>query len=284
MLRDSIMKRNIVLILFTIIFASTLDAQQLVILHTNDTHSQIESFRTGRNKDLAGVERRLQLFNQEVEKYGKKNVLILDAGDYNQGTPYFTVGKGDLEVDLMNIMGYDAVALGNHEFDNGQEELARRLKSTKYKSLCANYDFTGTPLEGLIEPYTIIKKAGVKIGIIGVTTNLKSVVSAAAVRNLERLNTIEVVNKLAEELKVEKGCDLVILLSHLGYSDRESSLENPSDNTVAANSRHIDYIVGGHSHTFLKEAVDVENLDGKMVPIVQTGAHGIYVGKFVIEF
>ena len=134
----------------------------LVILHTNDTHSQLEPERTGRNKGLGGVHRRAAYFDQEVERYGRDNVLILDAGDYNQGTPYFTVFKGDIEIEMFNSLGYDAVALGNHEFDNGQEELARRLKMAKFPSVCANYDFKGTPLEGLVKPYVIVKKAGKK--------------------------------------------------------------------------------------------------------------------------
>ena len=253
----------------------------LIILHTNDTHSQLEPERTGRNKGLGGVHRRAAYFDQQIEHYGRGNVLLLDAGDYNQGTPYFTVFKGDIEIEMFNSLGYDAVALGNHEFDNGQEELARRLKMAKFPSVCANYDFKGTPLEGLVKPYVIVKKAGKKIGIIGLTVYLPSCVTAKAVQGLKYENPIAVANKYAMYLKEQKKCDFVIVLSHLGYT---SEGDLTSDVDVARNSENIDIIVGGHSHTFLKEDKVYKNLSGKDVHVLQTGAHGIYVGKMEVTF
>ena len=257
-----------------------LSAQKLVVLHTNDTHSQIEPVRTGRNAGSGGVERRLNFIDSVRAEYGAGKVLLLDAGDYNQGTPYFNVGKGDLERDLVNLMGYDAVAIGNHEYDNGQEEFARRLSGAKYPTVCCNYDFTGTPLEGYVKPYVILRRGGYKIGIIGATVRLRGMVAAQNLEGIGSLNTIEEVNRWAAYLKQKKHCDLVILLSHLGFDG--GSEDNPSDMIVAANSRNIDFIIGGHSHTFLKEPAEVENLDGVLVPIVQAGCKGIEIGELKI--
>ena len=213
-------------------------------------------------------------------KYGAGKVLLLDAGDYNQGTPYFNIGKGDLERDLVNLLGYDAEAVGNHEFDNGQEEFARRLAGAKYPTVCCNYDFTGTQLEEYIKPYVILKRGGFKIGIIGATTRLNGMVSASSLGSLKSLNTIDEINRWTLFLKQDKRCDIVILLSHLGFDG--GSKDNPSDQIVAANTRNIDFIIGGHSHTFLKEAAEVENLDGVPVPIVQAGCKGIEIGELKI--
>lgn len=264
------------LIVCGLLAAVALQAQDLIILHTNDTHSQLEVISVGKGKDKGGVSRRMEYFNA-VRSEGP-DVLILDAGDYNQGTPYFTVFKGDVEVDLMNAMGYDAVALGNHEFDNGMEELARRLKMARFTTVCANYDFTGTPLEGLIEPYTIVEKAGRRIGIIGLTVQLKGVVSAHCREGLEYQDPVPVANRYAEILRNELGCDLIIALSHLGYSGRDSDIE------LAENSRNIDMIIGGHSHTFLKTERTYKNLDNQDVLVVQDGAQGEWVGRFDIDF
>lgn len=260
----------------------TADAQKLVILHTNDSHSQIETCRVGRENGYGGVERRLQYINQVRNHYGKKKVLILDAGDYNQGTPYFTLGKGDLEVELENALHYDVATLGNHEFDNGKEELARRLKSAKYTSLACNYDFSATCLGKVIKPYTILKRGGMKIGIIGATSYLEGNVLKEHTDGLVRLNTVEEVNKWADFLKNKKKCDLVILLSHLGFASDRATDWIPSDIYMVSHSRNLDIVVGGHSHTFLKNAKEVADLDGRIVPIVQTGCKGVNVGKFEI--
>lgn len=270
------MKRIVVFLLLAAA-AFSANGQKLVVLHTNDTHSQIEPVRTGRNAGCGGVDRRLQFIDSVRAEFGAKKVLLLDAGDYNQGTPYFNIGGGDLERDLVNLMGYDAVAVGNHEFDNGQEEFARRLSEAKYPTLCCNYDFTGTPLEGYIKPYVIIKRGGYKIGIVGATTRLRGVVSAQSLEGITSLNTIEEVNRWAAYLKRDKRCDLVILLSHCGFDG--GNAENPSDHEIAAESEDIDFIIGGHSHTFIKEPAEVANRNGELVPIMQAGCKGIEVGE-----
>lgn len=277
------MKRIVTLVLIAsalLVSACGPVRKTLVILHSNDTHSQIEPVRVGRSRGLGGVDRRLQYINSVREEYGKNNVLLLDAGDYNQGTPYFTVANGDLEMELMNALQYDVVTIGNHEFDNGQEELARRLKNATFPTLCCNYDFSQTVLKDYIKDYVIVKRAGYKIGIIGATSHLETVVMRTFLEGMTRLNTIERVNDLADMLKNHKKCDIVILLSHLGYDG--GSIEYPSDLLMAKNSKNIDMIIGGHSHTFLSQAKEVDDLDGKRVIITQAGGQGVVMGTMII--
>ncbi len=274
------MKRFFIFIALLAATATLADAQRLVILHTNDSHSQIEPLRVGRDKGFGGVERRMEYIRQVREQYGKNKVLLLDAGDYNQGTPYFTVAKGDLEMELVNAMKYDVATLGNHEFDNGQEELARRLKKARFTTLTCNYDFSNTCLRKLVKPWTIVKRGGMKIGIVGATSYLEGNVMKSHLDGMKRLNTIAEVNRWAEFLKKEKKCDLVIFLSHLGY--RGGTTDRPSDELLVPASRNIDLVIGGHSHTFIKEPLVLKDLDGKEVPIVQAGCQGVQVGKFEI--
>ena len=256
-------------------------AQDLVILHTNDTHSQIEEIRVGRGAGTGGVHRRAEYFHQVISQYGKDHVLVLDAGDYDQGTPYFTVFKGDLEMELMNALGYEVAAIGNHEFDNGVEELARRLSGADFQTVCANYDFSGTALAPYVKPYTIVYKAGRKIGIIGLLANIKSLVAKQNREGLVYIDPYEAAQKWADYLKNEEHCDLVIALSHLGYSGYPNQR---TDINLARNTRNIDIIVGGHTHTFLKSEKIYPNLDGEDVIIVQAGAQGEYVGRLDITF
>lgn len=272
--------RYIVAVVLMLATAGLSQAQRLVILHTNDTHSQIEPVRVGRANGLGGVERRLQYIDQVRKEVGRCKVLLLDAGDYNQGTPYFTMAKGDLEVELMNAMKYDVATLGNHEFDNGKEELARRLKMARHKTITCNYDFSATCLKKLVKPYTIVRRGGMKIGIIGTTSYLEGNVMKSHLDGMVRLDGIERVNYYADFLKNRKHCDLVILLSHFGFDG--GSYDKPSDVLMVQNSRNLDLVIGGHSHTFLNEPRVVEDLDGRRIPIVQTGSQGTVVGRFDI--
>ena len=169
------MKKTIIVILAAFA-ALSLDAQNLTILHLNDTHSHVDPERSGEYKGLGGVVEQAAYIDSVRKADGKRNVLLLHAGDFSQGTSYFTELGGDIEIDLLNAAGYDVVTLGNHEFDNGSAELARRLKSLDAEVVCANYDFTGTPLEGLVKPYTIVRRAGLKIGVIGLLTDISRVV------------------------------------------------------------------------------------------------------------
>lgn len=187
----------------------TASAQDLVILHTNDTHSQIDVQKSGQYEGLGGVERRYNIFQNVIGKYGKEIVLILDAGDYSQGSPYFTEYNGDLEIKLMNALGYEVAALGNHEFDNGIQELARRLADADFQTVCCNYSFRGTPLAKYVKPYTVLVKGDKKIGIIGATTDLERVSDKGIVDGIRQLDAVKSINKYAR--KLARKCDLIIL-------------------------------------------------------------------------
>lgn len=277
-IRNSVLKG---LLSALVIISCSLDAnaRKLVILHTNDTHSQIEEIRSGNGIGKGGVHQRAEFFARI--KAENENVLILDAGDYNQGTPYFTIFKGDLEVQVMNELGYEVVTLGNHEFDNGLDELARRLKNAKYTTVCANYDFTDTPLRDIVKPYVIIERGGLKIGIFGITTDLKTLVAKQNVKGMVYKDAYQVTDATALKLRNELGCDLVIALTHIGYSGYPDQL---SDINLAQKTENVDIIIGGHSHTFLKSEKIYKNRAGKDVVIVQAGAQGEYVGQLEIEY
>jgi 5'-nucleotidase len=279
-MRNIIIYLKTLLLIFMMGSGISLFSQDLVILHTNDVHSNIEPLTSGRNAGFAGFQRRANYIKSIRENY--PNVLLVDAGDYNQGTPYYTMFKGKMEIMLYNAMGYEAVCLGNHEFDDGQQLLAERLKEADYVTLCANYDFSKSPLKEIVKPYTIIVKGGKKIGLIGVTLDLKGYVPEKARAGIEYKNPIPIVNKLAKRLKDKERCDLVIVLSHLGYDG--GTKERPSDLDLASESRYVDIIIGGHSHTFLEEPAIVKNSSGKGVIVNQTGALGVYVGRIDINF
>lgn len=249
-------------------------AQELVILHTNDTHSHIDPVRSGEQAGLGGVIERAAYIDSVRAAAGRRNVLLLDAGDFSQGSSYFSILKGDVEIDLLNAMKYDAVCLGNHEFDNGLEELARRLGNLKMPVVCANYDFSASVLGDLVEPYTIIRRGGYRIGIIGLITDLTRMVDRDIADKVTYLDPVEVTNKYAEMLKNDKQCDIVICLTHIGYS---------SDIELAAGTRNVDLIIGGHSHTFLEKAEYTDNIDGVPVPIVTDGCWGLEVGNIMMS-
>ena len=257
-------------------FAAT--AQDLTILHMNDTHSHIDPERSGRDAGMGGVIEQAAYIDSVRCAAGMKNVLLLHAGDFGQGTSYFTELHGNIEIDVLNAMAFDAVTLGNHEFDNGIEELARRLRNLDVPVVCANYDFSGTPLEGLVNPYVIVKKAGKKIGIVGVLTDVSTVVSREVADMLKYQSPVEVMNKYASYLKEQKKCDLVVCLSHLGYDHSNSDCE------MATMVRNVDVIVGGHSHTHLDDLTRVKDLDGKDVIILSDWKWGLTIGNLSVDF
>ena len=268
------MKR--VLTVISIVMASmSLNAQDLTILHVNDTHSHIDPQRSGDYKGRGGVIEQAAYIDSVRCADGKRNVLLVHAGDFSQGTSYFTELGGNIEIDVLNALRFDVVTLGNHEFDNGIEELSRRLKNLEAEVVCANYDFEGTALDGLVKPYTIIRRGGKKIGIIGLLTDIMEVVDADIARMLTYQEPSQVVNRLSGYLKEEKDCDMVICLSHLGYGE---------DKELAASIRNVDIIVGGHSHTLLDDKQTVNDLDGEEVIIVQNWKWGLNVGHLSIDF
>lgn len=266
------MKR--ITLLFAVFAAVGLSAQDLTILHTNDTHSHIEPERAGEFDGCGGAIELAAYVDSVRWAEGNSNVVLLHAGDFSQGTSYFTRFNGDIEVDILNAMEYDATCLGNHEFDNGLEELARRLTNLKVPVVCANYDFSSTPLAGLVKPYVVISKGNRKIGVVGLLTDLSSVVSPQISALLKYHDPSEVAEKYGRQLK-DDGCDLVIALTHTGY---------PVDCEVAANTRSIDVVVGGHTHTVLDEMTIVKNLDGKDVKVVTNGKWGVSIARMAIDF
>lgn len=276
------MKR--ILTILTIAVAVTLTAaakgRQLLILHTNDTHSCVlplnpnlaDTMLAGRG----GFLRRAAMIDQMRNE--DKDLLLLDSGDFSQGSPYYTMFKGDVETELMNIMGYDAATIGNHEFDFGLENMARIFRKAKFPIVCANYDFTGTVVEGLVKPYVIIKRKGVRIGIFGLSPKLDGLVMASTCAGVRYSDPIKTANAVADKLKNEEKCDVVICLSHLGWD--EAGL---NDMEMMAKTRNIDLVLGGHSHSYFKTLNHVRNLDGKDVPNDQNGKHGIFVGKITLS-
>lgn len=267
--------RHIFLTVLAAVMTFSLSAQDLTILHFNDTHSHIDPQRSGDLQGRGGVIEQAAFIEQVREEEGKRNVLLVHAGDFGQGTSYFTELGGNIEIDVMNDLGFDVVTLGNHEFDNGADELARRLKNLKADVVCANYDFTGTSLEGIVKPYTILRRGGKKIGVIGLLTDVSSVVDISMAQGIQYQEPAPIVNELAGFLKNKKKCDLVICLSHLGYGD---------DKRLAGQVRDVDIIVGGHSHTHLEDIHHEKDLDGKDVKIVQNWKWGLNVGKLTLDF
>ena len=254
--------------------------KQLVVLHTGDMHSTIlpissqlpDTMKAGR----AGMIRRIEMLRQEREKH--PDLLLFDSGDFFQGSAYFTMFKGEVEVGLMNRMGYDAVMIGNHEFDAGLEEMARIFRMANFPIVCANYDFTGTPVEGLVKPYIIIKRNGVKIGVFGIGKKIEGLVAAKNCVGVKYLDPSKVALETATMLKEEKKCDVVICISHLGWK-----IGGADDQYMVSLSRNIDLVLGGHSHTYLVEDSYEKNLDGKEVLVDHEGKHSIFVGKMVLN-
>jgi 5'-nucleotidase len=269
-------KKYFFLLILTVFMCGTVAFGQksIVILHTNDAHSRIEpipeSDRIAGNK--GGVVRRMNYIEQVRKE--NKNVLLFDAGDFLQGTPYFNLFKGVVETEAMNMMRYDAVTLGNHEFDYGLEALEKVVRRAKFPIISSNYDFSGTPLNNLIKPYLIFKKDGVKIGVIAINIQPKGLIASGNYDGMKFLQPERVANELALKLKTTDRCDMVICLSHLGYT---------ADKRLVEQTRNIDIVIGGHSHTNMKTPDMLKNIDNKDVMVFQTAGRGIYVGRIDVE-
>lgn len=277
------LRKTVVLYMLLLFMAMGAYAQKhLEVLHTNDTHSCIMPL----NPNLAdtavagrgGFLRRVSMIKEERAK--NPDLLLIDSGDFSQGSPFYTMFKGDVEVGLMNLMGYDAVTIGNHEFDFGLENMARIFKMAKFPVVCANYDFTGTCVEGLVKPYVIIKRNGLKIGLFGLSPQLEGLVDLSKCEGVTYLDPVEVGNRVAAELKHDKKCDVVICVSHLGWLRPDEM----GDQKLLASSKDIDLVLGGHSHSYFKALRYVNNADGKAVPVDQNGKNAMYVGKLTLSF
>lgn len=256
---------------------------QVSILYTNDTHSRIEPFPTNDTKYAGegGFAKRSAL----VEKFRNENeeVLLLDAGDIFQGTPYFNYFHGELEYKLMSMMRYDATTFGNHDFDLGTNNLLEQLPHANFDFINCNYDFNDSLLSrhSKIVPFKIYKKNRIKIGVLGIGIELENLVEKRLSEGVRYLSPIDCANKISKHLKEEEKCDYIICLSHLGFKYNESKV---SDIILAEQSRNIDLIIGGHTHTFLNEPVTKFNLEKKEVKITQVGWAGIWLGKIDLYF
>ena len=264
-------------LLCSVVACSPTDAY-ITILHTNDTHSQVEPIEAGkRDGNHAGYARRMGIIEQERDK--TPNVLLVDAGDFSQGTPYFNLYHGRVEVDAMNRMGYDAVTLGNHEFDNGVDTLAAVLKDAKFAVVSANYDVQGTALEGIVKPYVILRRGGMKIGLFGLGVNPQGLVAEKNFAPVKYLDPIPVAQEISTLLKEQHHCDLVVCISHMGTFAHG---DKPSDTLLAQSTRYIDVIIGGHTHKIVTNHY-VENLDGDSVLLAQMGKSGARIGKITLK-
>ncbi|MCI6671682.1 MAG: metallophosphoesterase [Prevotella sp.] len=274
------MKKNIFTFLLTCLsLALAAQNKQLTIIHTNDTHSQIYPLSPNLSDTMranrGGFLRRLAMLKEERAK--DKELLLFDSGDFSQGTPYYNLFKGDVEIELMNRMGYDAGTIGNHEFDFGLENMTRLFKKLNFPILCANYDFGNTELAKIVKPYIILKRKGVKIGIFGLSTYLEGLVEKKNYGPLKYLDPISTAQGVINKLKSE-GCEVIICLSHLGLN-----IEGISDEELVAGTRGLDLVLGGHSHSFLQELVYIKDLDGHNVGIDQNGKSGLYIGKILLN-
>ena len=276
------MKKLIFTIALAMLATIGASAQKTVtILHTSDTHSCILPL----NKNLAdtviadrgGFLRRINMLKQERQK--NPSLLLFDCGDFSQGSSYYTMFKGDVEVGLMNQMGYDAGTIGNHEFDSGLDNMTRLFKMANWPIVCSNYDFSDTELKDIVKPYLVLKRQGVKIGIFALCPPMEGLVSEANYKPLTFLDPVEVTNKMVDILRNQKKCDVVICLSHLGWAKTEYT-----DNKLIQNTSGIDLVLGGHSHTYSETLFYETNKAGQKVPVDHEGKHGVYVGKVTLTF
>ncbi|MBT8221465.1 MAG: metallophosphatase [Bacteroidia bacterium] len=258
------------------------ESVKITILHTNDVHSRIEPFPNdgSRKSGLGGTARRATLIEQVRAE--EEHVLLLDAGDIFQGTPYFNFYGGELEFKLMSEMRYDAATIGNHDFDAGIEGLYNQLPNAEFPLLITNYDFKDTIMHSSTKPYEIFERGGVRIGVLGVGIELDGLVPSNLFGATQYLDPVKNVNKYAAILRHDEKCDYVICLSHLGY--RYNNEDRPSDYILAEHSEDIDLIIGGHTHTFLDKPDMLKNRVGEPVIVNQVGWGGMYLGRIDVYF
>ena len=270
----------IIMALLTAVTVSAKKQKQLVILHTNDTHSCVMPLKQELSDTAlagrGGFLRRVAMIKEERQK--NPELLLIDSGDFSQGSSYYTMFKGDVEIGLMNLMGYDAATIGNHEFDFGIDNMVRLFRMANFPIVCSNYDFTGTELKDIVKPYIVLRRQGLKIGIFALAPQLKGLVSTKNYGPIEYLDPAEVAQQMTDLLRKKEKCDLVICISHLGWEVSEYP-----DQHVIENTSGIDLVLGGHTHTYFKQLEYVKNRDGRNVPVDQNGKHGAFVGKLVLD-
>ena len=260
---------------------SRFNQRKVTILHTNDTHSRIDPYPANdpNYPNMGGYARRATLINQL--RLEDPDLLLLDAGDFFQGTPYYNMFGGEAELKLMSALGYDAAALGNHEFDNGISGLNSVINHANFPFVNSNYDFSNTVLSGKIEPYITLRRNGIKVGIYGLGIELSGLVAPSSYAGLLYQDPIEIARSIEEKLKNKHNCQLIVCLSHLGFSYDDNKV---SDVVIARNTHWTDIIIGGHTHTLLDPAVIEKNLRNQPVTIGQTGSSGVRLGKMEVFF
>ena len=254
---------------------------RLVILHTNDTHSHLEPFPANDKHfpGMGGIAARKAVIDDIRAK--EEHVLLLDAGDIFQGTPYFNLYKGEAEIKAMSLLGYDCATMGNHDFDAGLDGFNTQLQHANFPFVTSNYDFENTELKGKTKKYHIINKGDLKIGIIGIGVQLYGLVPKESYGKTRYMDPVKTANETAKFLKNNKKCNFIICLSHLGY---EYKTDKISDLKLAALSENIDLIIGGHSHTLLTEPTIIKNRQNKNIIINQVGWGGVKLGHLIFEF
>lgn len=246
---------------------------RLVIIHTNDTHSHFDPVRGGDADGRGGIIERAAFVDSIRAKYPADKVLMIHAGDFNQGTSYHSELGGSLEPKMINALGYDCITLGNHELDEGVESLADRLSKIECPVVCANCEFPDI-LQQYITPTTVIERGGMRIGLIGMESDIATMVAAPTAQRIRQLDNVEVINKWAAQLRKEEKCNFIILLSHLGYD---------VDQEVVPQTNGLDLIVGGHTHTFVDGLIYVKDAGGKKIPIITDGCWGLEMGLIKIR-
>lgn len=271
----------IVIALLSALTATAKKQKQLVILHTNDTHSCIMPLNENLdNKDLAGrggFLRRVNMVKEQRQLH--PNLLLIDSGDFSQGSGYYTLFKGEVEVGLMNLMGYDAATIGNHEFDFGLDNMAKLFRQANFPIICSNYDCKGTVLEELVKPYVTLNREGMKIGLFALAPKMKGLVFDGNCEGITYLDPAETAQKYIDLLRKEEKCDIVICISHLGWEITEYT-----DERFVSLTEGCDLVLGGHTHTYMPALEYTPNKNGKLIPVDQNGKHGAFVGKLVLNF
>jgi 5'-nucleotidase len=277
------MKRIYIVIFIALLTSVTVSAKkqkQLVILHTNDTHSTILPLNPNLDdQDLAGrggFLRRINLIKEQRQQH--PDLLLFDSGDFSQGSGYYTLFKGEVEIGLMNQMGYECSTIGNHEFDFGMDNMARIFKMAKFPIVCSNYDFTGTVLEGIVKPYITIRRGDVKIGVFALDPPLKGLVFDGNCEGITYLDPAETAQKYIDILRKKEKCDLVICVSHLGWA-----VSDYPDEKFIKLTEGCDLVLGGHTHTYMSTLEYAPNKNGKMIPVDQNGKHGVFIGKLILD-
>ena len=257
-------------------------SKTLYVLHSSDTHSRIDPIdpkQSARNANMGGVTRRAGFVDQFRKEHPE--MLLFDSGDISQGTPYYNLYQGEVEIKAMNLMKYDAMTIGNHEFDFGLDNMARLFKMANFPIVCSNYDFEGTVLEGLVKPYVVLKRNGVKIGVFALCPQIEGLVQQSKSVGVVYHKPGAVANRMVMILREQEKCDVVICLSHLGIVPNPG-VDDVYDNVIVPQTHGIDLVLGGHTHTFLEKPESVKDADGHEVPIMHIGNNGIYLSETVI--